>query len=550
MDQFASSDLLDLPLDYWQRRALDFLGPFFAGTRHLVRISTGFFSIQGYNLLRPYLEGKRVHIMVGYDERSRQDLHKALLDEIMDDLSRWHEARRSAVAMLVAALRAGDVRIIEARTRLNDHAKVFLFDEQVAISGSTNVTRNGLLSNFEGNLGISTRTDPVRVTWWQATFTQLWNHPDTTDITNELLERLEAWLRLRNPWEIYLKTMQALVPEDKPTPPRTSYKTPTEFQLVVIQRALRQLTTLRGAMIVASTGLGKTIMGTHIAYELRHTHQRILNVLVFAPKHLKDEWRRRLRSAGLGADAIFTLALLDKSDLGQGSDGDVKRMLEVLAELDEQWLIIIDESQYFRHNIRANGDPRLAHERLQDAVARSKCLVLLLTATPFATNVEDLQGQLCILPHTAPQVQPQLPGLADTTEAAWTVTQVADLMAIPVSTVINTPYVAQYYAVDDGDGKGDYILFGAERRYIPRIHIRQIRYPPLEDSALKKARKTGVFQHQPLRYRRRKKWGVSKDQIEQHIALAAESSPAALLDVLNQVIASTSDGGYRVMYHR
>ncbi|MEI6775910.1 MAG: helicase-related protein [Chloroflexales bacterium] len=546
------TDLLDLPLDYWQRRAIDFLRPFFSKAQRLISISTGFFSIQGYDLLRPYLEGKHVRIMVGYDERSRQDLLKALIDEIMDDLARWHENRRAAVEMLVAAMRSGNLRILEARTRLNDHAKVFIFDAEVAISGSTNVTRNGLLSNFEGNLGINKRANPERVVWWEQTFESLWNDPQTTDITDDLLRRLEAWLLLRRPWDIYLKTMQALVPEDKAAPPRSNYKLPTEFQMVVIQRALRQIATWHGAMIVASTGLGKTIMGTHIAYELQHNQSRIMNVIVFAPKHLKTEWRRRLRSAGVGTDSIFTRSVLDLPERGGNEAGEIQRMLEALQDVDERWLIIVDESQYFRHHIRTGGEPRLAHSRLQAAVKRTGCAVLILTATPLATSVEDLQSQLSLLPHTAQPRQPRLPGFqdGDGDGAPWTVNDVAELMHLPVTTVMNTPYVAQYYAINDEDGRGDYVLFGEERRYIPRIHIRRVPYPMIEEDALERAVAKNVLQHKPLHFKRRGRWGISTGHVERQVALARESSPLALRDVLEQVTASVSDGGYKLDFTR
>ncbi|MDY6868985.1 MAG: DEAD/DEAH box helicase family protein [Chloroflexota bacterium] len=82
--------------------------------------------------------------------------------------------------------------------------------------------------------------------------------------------------------------------------------------MVVVNRVLRQLTNYHGAMVVASTGLGKTIIGTHIAYVLQYIEQRIMNVMVIAPTATKKEWRRRLRSAGISADAVYTRDSLDR----------------------------------------------------------------------------------------------------------------------------------------------------------------------------------------------------------------------------------------------
>ena len=52
------------------------LKPHLLATCHGVRISTSFFSIPGYNLLRPYLHDFTVQISVRYDETSRERLRQ------------------------------------------------------------------------------------------------------------------------------------------------------------------------------------------------------------------------------------------------------------------------------------------------------------------------------------------------------------------------------------------------------------------------------------------------------------------------------------------
>jgi len=41
--------------DHWSKRTIDFLAPHVGSARELVRVATGFFTVEGYDLLRPYL---------------------------------------------------------------------------------------------------------------------------------------------------------------------------------------------------------------------------------------------------------------------------------------------------------------------------------------------------------------------------------------------------------------------------------------------------------------------------------------------------------------
>ena len=134
------------------------------------------------------------------------------------------------------------------------HAKLYIVDETAAAVGSSNLTISGLLRNTEG---MSLVTDPERVRFWVQQYDDYWNAPDTYDLTQALLEALLRWLELSPPYDVYLKTIKALVPEDPTLPPRDDYKMPVKFQLVVIERVLRQLDEWRGAMLVPRQGLVK-----------------------------------------------------------------------------------------------------------------------------------------------------------------------------------------------------------------------------------------------------------------------------------------------------
>src|SRR5690606_10168323 len=122
-------------------------------------------------------------------------------------------------------------------------------------------------SGLKGNVeAVSIIDDADRIAFWLEQFEHYWSAPDTENITAALIAALEAWLNLRPPFDIYLKTLLALGPGKEVQPPSANYKMPVKYQQVVIERLIRQLQTYRGAMLVASTGLGKTVIAIHAAY--------------------------------------------------------------------------------------------------------------------------------------------------------------------------------------------------------------------------------------------------------------------------------------------
>jgi phosphatidylserine/phosphatidylglycerophosphate/cardiolipin synthase-like enzyme len=217
LTSLEKTDCIDpdaLLLDWWGKKSIEFLRPFFRLAKTLIRISTGFFSIQGYGLLKSYVEGKRLYILVGYDERSKQDVKMTLIEEIKDDLSRWHGNRRETVLNLVEKLWNKEFRMVDARTRQKDHSKVYIFDEEYVIGGSTNLTKSGLLHNHEGDLAISRKDQPGRIEWWSEQYEKYWNDPGTDDISQDLLDWLEKWLKSKDDSNFSARRQANLTPRE------------------------------------------------------------------------------------------------------------------------------------------------------------------------------------------------------------------------------------------------------------------------------------------------------------------------------------------------
>lgn len=539
--------------DHWNKRTVDFLAEHLPRATSIVRIATGFFTVQGYSLIRHYLKEKQVRIMVGYDEIGQERLREHLIDAIMRHLSQWDALnRREAVQNLVRKLQSGQLQVVEqgsweavaARFRKRDHAKLYIFGETGAAVGSSNLTVAGLLHNAEGMTLVS---DTERVRFWIEQYEQYWNAPDTFDLTQALLNALLRWLALSSPYDIYLKTIQALIPDDPSEAPRQDYKMPVKYQQVVIERLLRQLKEYRGAMLVASTGLGKTVMATHTAYRLREERE-IYNVVVFAPQQVHPDWERALDSAGLN-HKLFTRNALDRQMTRGKKSLELKSALE---QLGEKHLIIVDESQYFRNKLHAAGKRnRRSFERLLQAANNKGTRIILLTATPLGKDVSDLNNQLNLLPHTAPPSytmgsgQLVMAGIGDhlIDSQAWRVqeseTFFEDFINLPVCTVISTSQVAKNFATQAPEG--EYIVFGEERRWLPQISVSTVKVPAPFEEEMSQAVEKKAFHHKLRSFRTREGWNRTRTTIVTRAEVAWASSPAALRDVIEKTIAGEYD---------
>ncbi|WP_116125841.1 phospholipase D-like domain-containing protein [Lewinella sp. IMCC34183] len=395
----------DRPIDHWSSNAVEALKPYLQRAERSVDVATGYFTVQGYDLIRPHLGAVRVRLLLGFDENDREKLREAVIENILAHLASWDVAdRRAAVIELVCCLKNRQLFIghtegaaIEGRAQWGNHGKVYIFDDTYVLAGSANLTHSGLKNNVE-NLTPVEESD--RVQYYVDTFQSKWDSDATEDLTQELLDALLRWLALDRPFDIYLKTLHVLLREEQPLDLRPEYKYPVDYQKAVIERVLRQLDQYRGAMLVASTGLGKTVMATHVAVRLAH-QRRITNVIIFSPKQVHPDWKESIRTTPLNAE-IFTRNLLDVSRSGKA----LKEVEKALKYVDNRYLIIIDESQHFRNRVKADATAlRRSFKRLEPLVRERKALILLLTATPYSKGVSDINNQLKLLPHTAPPAE-------------------------------------------------------------------------------------------------------------------------------------------------
>ena len=481
-----------------------------------VRIATGFFSAKGWNLLRESVGDKQVDLLVGVNEGSRnredvKDARMVVIQEIKMDLGiGYTENRRQAVADLIKRLESNKLRFVDARATRH-HAKLYMSDNSVIAITSANTSIQGLEKQVEAGIVV---TENDEITYLTEAFDE--HFRQARNLSRELLASLKSWLEQAKPWDVYLRTLAVLeelnLEED--------YAPPADYQRSMIAESLRNIREFQGNMLVATTGLGKTIMAVHIALQLQKS-EAIKSVLVIGPKAVKDSWERELLAAGVSQKYIVYQSL-DRKE--QSSDRGLKAFQDIQLLISRRWLVIVDECHELRNctGLTKDEPQRQAFARLLPLIHLSRCKVLLLTGSPYAKSASSLYTQLRLLPHYRSKRSLTKRHLKDT----------ESFVSLPVVTQLTAPHVVKYYGQPEGDDI--YINRGGKRWYLPKtVELHSIKFSLILKQEVIKAVKQGCFIFKI----------EERDQksIEHWVMISWMSSPEALKDILQKVIRTSGD---------
>lgn len=533
------NDDLNLPITWFESgTSLEQIKSSFSKGKKEIRIASGFFTVKGWSLIRSSTIGKKVYILVGIDEPGEERAKVALVNEIMRDLRTGLDRdRRKSVLDLVHRMESGVFNIVDARAT-SHHAKLYIVDKDLAIVTSANTTGRGLVEQIESGIRHDKKEDVIPLV---EQFDEYF--ADATDITQQLLEKLKAWLELCDPWDIYLKTLLAL---EQIKPVKTTYsKKPVIYQQDMISLTLSQIQEYGGSMLVASTGLGKTVMGTLIAVQLE-AEDFIDKVIIICPNAVKKAWRKEMRDASISADCL-TLETLDKEDSGKASDLDNwDEFVEDIKQGKGRYFIILDESHKLRKRYPdhyGNKYSKIDKRRERKAFTRinqvvneigdlEKVKVLLLTGSPYATDINNINVQLHLLPHTGPNnlLHSELLDFSKFFDdvKAWKIEEPAEFTKLPVAHQLTTPHVAKYYGELD-DKMRRYINFGDQKKYFPDVDLYTIDFPLFLEFDVSSAITEGLFDLNTTH-------PVYRKNIVTQIKTAWASSPLALQEILERVI--------------
>lgn len=269
---------------------------------------------------------------------------------------------------------------IKLHLRNTLHAKLYLAHRSdfntplVGFVGSSNLTFSGISKQGELNVDVVEGDAAKKLSNW---FEDRWADKWSIDITQELIEILdESWAseKLIPPYHIYLKIAYQLSREARAG--ISEFKLPAEFinillpyQQSAVKVAAHHLHKRDGVIIGDVVGLGKTI--TAVALARIFEDDFFLETLIICPKNLERMWEDYAHKYRLRAKVM-----------------PITKVQSQLHRVRRYRLMIIDES----HNLRNKNGKR--YRAIQEYVQLNGCKLIMLTATPYNKQYQDLSNQL------------------------------------------------------------------------------------------------------------------------------------------------------------
>ncbi len=266
------------------------------------------------------------------------------------------------------------------KTKEPNHSKLYLFHYYdkytqqgelpgALITGSSNFTYSGLQWRYELNV----RFDDKEVfEKGLAIFNELWE--DAIDITTwgeqdplvQLLKN-ETWLKLWQPYALYIKLLQKYFEVYLPNIKTPSYLTEWKFkdlkyQIDALKQALNIVKQYNGVIIADVVGLGKSILASALIANLDQP------AIVVSPPHLISQWEEYWYYFKLNLK-VFSTWKLDEALNFANTHKHFK-------------ILLVDEAHRFRN------DDTLSYWLLHQIAQGRK--VILLTATPFNNAPADI----------------------------------------------------------------------------------------------------------------------------------------------------------------
>lgn len=454
-----------------------FLKAYYPEADELIRVASAYFTVEGYNLGRSYLPSDstvKFRVLVGRNEGDRPQL--AILNEVEKELKSRKGIYAPIVRDLVRRIENKEFIIHSAREmEVRYHCKFYVCDDHVLVHGSGNYTGYGLQSQHEQASATRDLNVIKELTdWFEEAI-------DTAkDLTLPLLTTLKEWLRLEKPFYAYLKFLAAFdIFFDRKNVP--DLLLPVYYQKSVIARAIDQISSYRAAIILAATGLGKTIIGAELAFLLKQ-FEFCDDLIVIAPSGVHSEWQRHLRPRGFHEEP-FSTGLLFK-DEAKHTYHKVYGLDERLSRATDKTLIIIDEAHALRNQDLADWRKNekeykteeerqavrgsIALNRLRPIINDKGATVVLLTATPYGTNPKNIESLLRFLPI---RLKPK----KEVSSSPFTLDELASLPFVTSLGLRQVLTLAKERG--DVDDKRIFVQFDEHRRYMPeKVHLLRVDY--------------------------------------------------------------------------
>lgn len=398
-------------------------------------IVTGYFTI--YTLSKLYEEIPEENNfriisseMVGDDYK--KDLIVNLLSDDMDisSLGSLDKHAKQAIAFL-------ERPTVDMRAEIPDfcHAKAYIFKNSVPrnqsyyITGSSNLTPAGIglkaVPNVELNIAETVNVSNNDFTELKKWYDEIWSKartevPEDSDnkkspkvpVKEYFIRKIKEYFRKYTPEEIYYKILFELFNSDLDLDGgiehekdmsllQTSviWKTLFNYQQKGVISLIKMLRKYNGAILADAVGLGKTFSALAV---IKYFDTQNYTTVLLCPKKLEHNWTQYLK----GSQSRFEKDEFDyivrfhtdlQNDRLQNSYDRYK--LDYL-QTRKKILIVIDES----HNLRNETSGR--YKELLSSLIQSlpnvegrDVKILMLSATPINTGLNDVKGQFKLIAH-------------------------------------------------------------------------------------------------------------------------------------------------------
>ena len=376
---------------------------------HFFDALVGYFRASGYFRIRPFVEQTaEIRILVGINvdnlifEANRrgllfvEDPAKSRDDFFIDLKKNIQEAQydkqvEEGMLRMIEDLVTKKIKI-RVHPRQNLHAKIYIFREQEkhdhgygsVITGSSNLTDNGLERNFEFNVELRDNAD---IEFATETFNNLWE--ESIEVGKEFVEKLKKETYLNDeftPFQVYMKFLIEYFGRSIDFDPNSIQDLPSGFkklsyQVDAVADGYAKMMKHNGFFLSDVVGLGKTIVATLIAKKFFYSNgfpSYLSKTLIICPPALKENWDDTLSKFGLHNYKIVTSGSLHK-----------------ITKHNDYDLIIVDEAHKFRSDSAEmyfhlqNICKSHTRKRLDDSTFEQK-RVMLISATPLNNKPEDI----------------------------------------------------------------------------------------------------------------------------------------------------------------
>jgi HKD family nuclease/superfamily II DNA or RNA helicase len=376
---------------------------------HFFDALVGYFRASGYFRIRQFVDkAEEIRILVGINidnlifeankrgllfiedpAKSRDDFFEEVKKNIQE--AEYDKEVEEGMLQLIQDLVTEKIKI-KVHPKQNLHAKIYIFREEEkhnhgygsVITGSSNLTDNGLERNFEFNVELRDNTD---IDFATETFNKLWN--ESIEIGKDFVDKLKKETYLNDeftPFEVYMKFLIEYFGRSIDFDPNSIQDLPHGFkklsyQVDAVADGFNKMMKHHGFFLSDVVGLGKTIVATLIAKKFFYTNgfpSYLSKTLIICPPAIKENWEDTLSKFGLHNYKIVTSGSLHK--INKHHDYD---------------LIIVDEA----HKFRSDSAEMYFHlQNICKSPTRKKLTndtyeqkrVMLISATPLNNKPEDI----------------------------------------------------------------------------------------------------------------------------------------------------------------